>query len=123
MPRLPKRVAKIPAAYCRHRHTASVLNAAGAVAQLEFLRPITASILSERRAVAPFGLAGGGPAGKGMNLILRRDGRRVNMGAKATAPLQVCGHAVCALLRAKAPTASSIAAVEVSGLSFGQQNL
>ncbi len=57
--------------------------------QLEFLRPITASILSERRAVRPFGLEGGGSAATGLNLIVRRDGHTVNMGAKATVNLQV----------------------------------
>ena len=46
-------------------------------------------MLSERRAIAPFGLEGGGPAAKGINLIVRRDGRHINMGAKATAQLQV----------------------------------
>jgi Hydantoinase B/oxoprolinase len=60
--------------------------------QLEFLRPITASMLSERRSKQPFGLQGGGPGASGLNLIVRRDGRRVNMGGKATALLQV---AVC----------------------------
>lgn len=60
----------------------------GVIRELEFLRPITASMLSERRAVRPFGLAGGGPAAPGLNLIVRRDGHRINMGAKATARLK-----------------------------------
>jgi Hydantoinase B/oxoprolinase len=60
-----------------------------AILQLEFLRPITASMLSERRSKQPFGLRGGGPGAAGMNLIVRRSGRRVNMGGKATALLQV----------------------------------
>lgn len=46
-------------------------------------------MLSERRAVRPFGLAGGGPAAPGLNLIVRRDGHRINMGAKATTRLKV----------------------------------
>lgn len=45
---------------------------------------MTASILSERRAIAPFGILGGGPAAKGLNLLLRKDGRVVNLGAKST---------------------------------------
>ncbi|KAI8475487.1 MAG: Hydantoinase B/oxoprolinase-domain-containing protein [Monoraphidium minutum] len=57
----------------------------GVVREIEFLRPLTAGILSERRAVAPFGLAGGGPAAKGVNILVRADGRRVNLGGKATA--------------------------------------
>jgi 5-oxoprolinase (ATP-hydrolysing) len=56
--------------------------------QVEFLRPMTAGILSERRAVAPFGLFGGQPGEKGQNLLLRADGRIVNLGGKATVALQ-----------------------------------
>jgi 5-oxoprolinase (ATP-hydrolysing) len=48
------------------------------------MRPLTAGILSERRAAAPFGLAGGGAATKGANLLLRADGRAVSLGGKAT---------------------------------------
>jgi 5-oxoprolinase (ATP-hydrolysing) len=57
--------------------------------QLEFLRPITASMLSERRSKQPFGLRGGGPGAAGMNLIVQRSGRRINMGGKNTALLLV----------------------------------
>ena len=52
--------------------------------QVEFLRPMTASILSERRAIAPFGLLGGGPGATGVNLLLRNDGRVINLGAKSS---------------------------------------
>lgn len=45
---------------------------------------MTAGILSERRAVRPFGLLGGGPGAAGLNLLVRADGRTVNLGAKAT---------------------------------------
>lgn len=54
------------------------------VRELEFLRPLTASILSERRAVRPFGLLGGQPGAAGLNLWLKRDGRVVSLGGKAT---------------------------------------
>jgi len=53
--------------------------------QIEFLRPLSAGILSERRSTAPFGLAGGGDAEKGVNLLVRAGGRTVNLGGKATA--------------------------------------
>ena len=56
--------------------------------QLEFMRPLTVAILSERRAVAPFGIAGGGSAKRGMNLVLRKDGHTVNIGAKSVVELQ-----------------------------------
>ena len=56
--------------------------------ELEFLRPLTASILSERRAVPPFGILGGGDASPGVNLWLRRDGRAVSLGGKASVEMQ-----------------------------------
>lgn len=57
----------------------------GVAREIEFLRPMAAGILSERRATAPFGLAGGAPGAKGLNLLVRRaDGRAVSLGGKAT---------------------------------------
>ncbi|GAB4819425.1 hypothetical protein N2152v2_006471 [Parachlorella kessleri] len=56
----------------------------GVIRELEFLRPLTASILSERRAVSPFGILGGQPAAKGTNLWIKRNGRIVSLGGKAT---------------------------------------
>lgn len=56
--------------------------------QVEFLRPMTAGILSERRSVPPFGLFGGLPGQKGLNLLMRSSGRVVNLGGKATVQLQ-----------------------------------
>lgn len=60
----------------------------GVVREIEFLRGMTASILSERRAVPPFGLLGGEDAARGVNLWLRRDGRVVSLGGKATVEVQ-----------------------------------
>jgi 5-oxoprolinase (ATP-hydrolysing) len=45
----------------------------GLVRELEFLREVEVSILSERRAMNPFGLAGGGPGERGRNLWNGRD--------------------------------------------------
>jgi 5-oxoprolinase (ATP-hydrolysing) len=56
----------------------------GVERELEFLRPLTVSILSERRAVAPFGLLGGRPGAKGVNLWIKADGRVVSLGGRAT---------------------------------------
>ena len=50
--------------------------------EIEFLRPMTAAILSERRVTSPYGLAGGEPGQRGRNLLLRRGGRVVNLGGK-----------------------------------------
>jgi 5-oxoprolinase (ATP-hydrolysing) len=55
--------------------------------EIEFRRPLTVSILSERRALRPYGMAGGGAGACGVNTLFRRagDGRRaVNLGGKAT---------------------------------------
>jgi 5-oxoprolinase (ATP-hydrolysing) len=48
----------------------------GVVRRIEFLKPLTLSILSQRRgAYPPFGLAGGEPGALGKNTIVRADGR------------------------------------------------
>lgn len=49
---------------------------------------MTAGILSERRSVPPFGLFGGFPGQKGLNLLICSSGRVVNLGGKATVQLQ-----------------------------------
>ncbi|MCC7463457.1 MAG: hydantoinase B/oxoprolinase family protein, partial [Gammaproteobacteria bacterium] len=46
----------------------------GAVRQLRFLEPMTASILSNARRVAPFGAAGGSPGAPGINRVVRASG-------------------------------------------------
>ncbi|VUC26728.1 unnamed protein product [Clonostachys rosea] len=56
----------------------------GIVRELEFLIDMTAGILSERRVFQPYPMAGGQPGGRGENLLLRTDGRVINMGGKAT---------------------------------------
>jgi 5-oxoprolinase (ATP-hydrolysing) len=47
----------------------------GLVREIEFLEPMSAAILANRRRVPPFGLAGGAPGAVGINRLLRRDGR------------------------------------------------
>jgi len=47
----------------------------GLIRAYKFLAPVTASLLTERRALAPFGLAGGEPARPGENRVKRRDGQ------------------------------------------------
>ncbi|OQR91721.1 5-oxoprolinase [Achlya hypogyna] len=56
----------------------------GVVRALKFLEPMTVSILSERRAFQPYGLEGGGPGARGINLLTYPDGRVVNLGGKNT---------------------------------------
>ena len=46
----------------------------GVIRELSFREPMTVAILSNRRRVAPFGLAGGGPGALGRTEIVRADG-------------------------------------------------
>jgi 5-oxoprolinase (ATP-hydrolysing) len=54
----------------------------GLVREVEFLEPLNMAILSERRVFQPYGLEGGGAGAAGQNIFIRRDGRRLNLGAK-----------------------------------------
>jgi 5-oxoprolinase (ATP-hydrolysing) len=55
---------------------------------LRFLAPMTASILSGRRATHPFGLNGGGNAKAGTTIVTRSNGDTENLGATASVVLQ-----------------------------------
>jgi len=59
----------------------------GTIRRLRFRAPMTATILSNRRIVAPFGLAGGGDGTPGRNSIERRDGSVEQLPSAATAEL------------------------------------
>lgn len=56
----------------------------GIVRVIEFRRPATVSILSERRVHSPKGMEGGGSGARGHNHLILRDGRSVNLGGKNT---------------------------------------
>lgn len=61
----------------------------GIIRELEFTRPLVVSILSERRALQPFGMAGGEPAQRGQNLLkMNKDKRIVSLGGKNTVHVQ-----------------------------------
>ena len=45
----------------------------GVIRELEFLRPLELSILSQRREKQPYGLAGGEPGASGRNVLIRTD--------------------------------------------------
>jgi len=60
----------------------------GIVRELEFLEPMHAAILSNRRLTAPFGLAGGSPGRSGRNAVIRRDGTVVELGPVAAVALE-----------------------------------
>eukprot|EP00980_Cylindrotheca_fusiformis_P021998 scaffold8869_cov136-Cylindrotheca_fusiformis.AAC.4 len=61
----------------------------GVVRELEPLRPLTMSILSERRTLQPYGLAGGAPGRCGLNLLRRQDGVVVNLGGRCSGTINV----------------------------------
>ena len=46
----------------------------GVVRRIRFREPMTAAILSDRRLIAPFGMAGGKPGAVGRNAVIRADG-------------------------------------------------
>jgi 5-oxoprolinase (ATP-hydrolysing) len=52
----------------------------GGVRKVRFLEPMTAAILSNNRIYAPFGMAGGEPAERGRNTVVRADGTAQTLG-------------------------------------------
>jgi 5-oxoprolinase (ATP-hydrolysing) len=60
----------------------------GVVRKIVFRESMTASLLSNRRRVAPFGLSGGGAALPGRNWVLRANGAVEDFGATVTASMQ-----------------------------------
>ncbi|SEJ83524.1 5-oxoprolinase (ATP-hydrolysing) [Sphingobium sp. AP50] len=60
----------------------------GGLRRIRFLEDMTAGILSNRRTVPPFGLAGGHPGDVGRNRVERADGTIEPLGPTATAQLQ-----------------------------------
>jgi 5-oxoprolinase (ATP-hydrolysing) len=59
----------------------------GATRRIRFLAPMTASILSNNRRIAPFGMAGGLPGEIGRNWIQRANGSAEKLGSCATVEL------------------------------------
>jgi 5-oxoprolinase (ATP-hydrolysing) len=52
----------------------------GVVREIKFLKPSTASIISERRKLAPYGINGGENGKKGINLLKKADGEVSDLG-------------------------------------------
>ncbi len=55
----------------------------GIIREIEFLRPLTLSLITSRRTTAPYGAAGGQPGMPGTNRLIR-DGHVVSLGPTAT---------------------------------------
>jgi N-methylhydantoinase B/oxoprolinase/acetone carboxylase alpha subunit len=60
----------------------------GVLREIRFLKPATVTILSERRVFAPYGLEGGAPGKKGLNLHKKADGEIKVLGHRCV--LRVC---------------------------------
>jgi N-methylhydantoinase B len=60
----------------------------GVVREIETLVRARASLLADRREIAPYGLAGGGPGRAGVDSIVRRDGTSERVGAKGSWQLE-----------------------------------
>jgi 5-oxoprolinase (ATP-hydrolysing) len=54
----------------------------GLVREVEFLEPLNAAILSERRVYAPYGLKGGDSGKRGINLFIEKDGQKIDVSGK-----------------------------------------
>jgi 5-oxoprolinase (ATP-hydrolysing) len=59
----------------------------GVIRDIELSLPIQVSILSERRAFAPYGMEGGEDGKRGVNLWIKKTGRVINLGGKNTAKM------------------------------------
>ncbi|XP_065520659.1 5-oxoprolinase-like, partial [Lathamus discolor] len=60
----------------------------GLVRELLFRERLELAVLSERRVLRPYGLRGGSPGAPGLNLLLRRDGRTINLGGKSSVSVE-----------------------------------
>ncbi|KAK4506077.1 hypothetical protein PRZ48_004042 [Zasmidium cellare] len=69
----------------------------GCIRDIEFRRPVQVSILSERRVIPPYGMAGGDEGSRGVNFWKKyEDGtaRTISLGGKATTPMNAGDHII-----------------------------
>ncbi|XP_044265519.1 5-oxoprolinase [Tribolium madens] len=59
----------------------------GVLREILFRAPVTLSVLTERRVLQPYGMNGGSPGARGLNLLIRVDGRTINLGPKTAVPI------------------------------------
>ena len=57
---------------------------------MQFRKPLSLSVLTERRVLSPYGLEGGDPGKSGLNLLKlsAEDGRIVDLGPKNAIPVK-----------------------------------
>ena len=56
----------------------------GVLRQTLFRKPLTLSVLTDRRVLQPYGLEGGEGGSRGLNLLRRANGKLVNLGGKCS---------------------------------------
>ena len=56
----------------------------GVIRETVFRKPLKLSVLTDRRALRPYGLRGGEAGSRGLNLLRRNDGRLINLGGKCS---------------------------------------
>ena len=56
----------------------------GVIRKIKFLKPSILSIISERRQFSPYGASGGGDGEKGLNILIKPDGSREELGHRTT---------------------------------------
>jgi 5-oxoprolinase (ATP-hydrolysing) len=54
----------------------------GLIREIEFLKPLTVAIISDRRIYSPYGYDGGCPGEKGKNIFIKNDGTKSDFGGK-----------------------------------------
>ena len=59
----------------------------GVIRELEFLEPLDLSLITSRRVTDPYALAGGSPGMRGLNTLIRQDGRRESLPPMAQVPV------------------------------------
>ena len=60
----------------------------GIIREMEFLEPVELTILSQHRAVQPYGMEGGQPGQSGEQYLIRSDGRREELGGSGSAAVE-----------------------------------
>ncbi|MGV7220081.1 MAG: hydantoinase B/oxoprolinase family protein [Nitrospinales bacterium] len=54
----------------------------GLIREIEFLKPLTVAIISDRRNYAPYGCNGGSNGEKGQNIFIKKSGTKIDFGGK-----------------------------------------
>lgn len=61
----------------------------GVQRELLFRKPVTVSVLTERRVLQPYGMHGGEPGKRGENYLIRSNGKRIYLGGKTAVSVEV----------------------------------